>query len=304
MKKIIGILGLLLLVNTAYADKNPALIDMDSAPVSPSPAALEEESYMEWIEPIYEWAGGNPYSAFTPLVFEWYREEKDRGLPSEVFEDPGKVFVNVNRPLQQTIELEDAGEIEVGNTVGAEVYAQMDGTVDEALEAMVFRWGKPVGATEGKTYPPGGAFARRVEYFSPISNWGDGAYANLSLRRDGGIVKDLADRYLFLVKGDSQKGYDVVMQYLKSGGKTPTQQCFAIAIIRPEAPGKVSYKISTRFQGQSYKVLGNVSIGRKNIGFNVEKVRAIQVEYMGMLDELKKTGTIQDKPTDIGYDGK
>lgn len=185
--------------------------------------------------------------------------------------------------------------------MGAEVYAELQGTTDLALEAMLYRWGKPIGKTDGFTYPPGGPFARRIEYFAPNADWGSMAYASLSLRRDGGIVKDLADRYMMLVRGDSQRGYDVLMQYIGAGGTTPTTKVFAMAIIRPVADGKVSYKISTRFQGQSYKVLGNVSIGRKNIGFNPDKVRAVQMEYAGNLKELRETGKISEKKSDIEW---
>lgn len=276
---------------------NPALRDVPRSH-QPAPTELTFQSYQEWAAPLLR---PDYASAFTGKIFEWYEEEKGRGLPPEVYRDAGRVYVNVERPLRQTIEFEDAGDIEEGNTVGAEVYSEMTGTVNQVLTTMLFRWGKPVGSDDGFTYPPPGQFARRIDYWAPNPGWGPQAYASLSLRRDGGIVNDLADRYIVLLRGDDERGYDVFMQYVRPGGETSTKQVFAIAIIRPLSNGKVSYKISTRYQGQSYKVLGNVSIGRKNIGFNVEKVRAVQVETMNMLKALRETGKIPEKKSDIEF---
>lgn len=289
---------LLALITSTFtlAAGNPALLDLPAG--SPAPAQLTLESFTNWSKPLLK---PSYASAFTPNVFEWYENEKSRGLPQEAISDPGKIYVNVERPLRETIGYEEAGDIEEGNTVGAEVYSEMDGTVAQVLETMLFRWGKPVGAAEGKTYPPGGQFARRIDYFAPNPNWGTGAYASLSLRKDGGIVKDIADRYIMLIRGNEKDGYDVFMSYVRPGGNTLTKQCMAIAIIRPLPNGKTSYKLSTRFQGQSYKVLGNVKIGRAQIGFNIAKVRAIQEETMGMLKELRTTGKIADKKTDIEW---
>lgn len=300
MNKILWMMGILVpALALASQVKNPALIDVQDGVYRPAPDSFD--SYLSWAEPILHGTKGDYTSAFTENVFSWYAEEKDRGLPHESYVDKDGVYVNVERPLRETIELEESGEIEEGTTVGAEVYAVMEGSVDQALEAMLYRWGKPVGKTEGWTYPPGGVFSRRIEYFSPNADWGTGAFASLSLRRDGGIVKDLADRYLVLVRGDANHGYDILMQFIGEGGRTPTTKVFAMAMIRPLEKGKVSYKISTRFQGQSYKILGNVSIGRRNIGFNVEKVRAIQLEYMSQLKELRESGKISEKKSDIEY---
>lgn len=294
-------LGLLAFAGSAAAaNLNPALIDVQTGKVRPAPEKLDMDSYLEWAQPILKPNASTNYtSAFTPAIFEWYNEERERGLPEGATN--GGVVINVERPLAQTIELEEAGEIEEGNTVGAEVYAEMDGTAEQALEAMLFRWGKPVGKMEGDTFPTANPFARRRDYFAPNSDWGPNGFASLTMRRDGGIVKDIHDRYLVLVHGDKDRGYDVLMQYIKPGGTTLTKQCLAIALIRPLPNGKASYKLTTRFQGQSYKVLGNVSIGRKNIGFNPEKVKAIQTDYTSQLKELRDTGTIKDKKTDIEF---
>jgi hypothetical protein len=289
----------LLLAPVAALASNPALIDMQTGVSNPAPATLDYASYTAWSAPLL--SGSDSVSAFTPKIFEWYQSEKDSPLPAAVYSDPQRISVNVARPIAETDAFEDTGEITEGNTVGAEVYAEQTGTIDQALNTMLFRWGKPANASEGQAYPPGGPFGKRTDYLAANSDWGLGAFASLTMRRNGGIVSDLFDRYLVLVRGDSVKGYDVLMQYVKPGGDTSTEKCFAIAILRPLANGKVSYKISTRYQGQVYKMLGNISIGRSQVGFNVSKVRAVQVESNGMLKELQDTGTIKDHKSDIEY---
>lgn len=294
------IVALWLLCGLAHAAANPALIDMENLGGGVAPAELSYESYAAWAKPI---VGEERFSAFTAKVFEWYEEEKGRGLPAEVAADPARLYANVEKPLRQTIELEEAGEIEEGNTVGAEVYVEMDGDTEQALATLLHLWGKPVGAAEGASYPAPSPFSKRIEYFAPVAAWGEGAYVNLSLRRNGGIVKDLSDRYLVLVRGNAAEGYAVVMQYVKPAApyRTFTQQVFAIGLIRPVGEGKVSYRISTRYQGQSYKVLGNVSIGRGQIGFNERKVREVMEEYRNRVKELKDTGSITERKNDLEW---
>ncbi len=298
----IGLSLLLLWSSLALAESpNPALLEMEDG-TEPLPAVLDVQSYSDWVTPLLE--NHNSYSAFTEKVFAWYEEQKRLPLPREVAEDPGKIYVNVERPLAQTIEMESAGEIEEGNTVGAEVYAELDGTVEQALEAMMHNWGKPVGASEGKSHPEPNPFSRRVEYLAPLPNLGEGVFANLTLRRDGGIVKDLSDRYYFIVRGNKEEGFMVIMQYRKPALKTFSKQCIAIAMMQPLPNGKTAYRISTRYQGQSYKILGNISIGRKQIGFNREKVRAIAEEYNQRVIELRTTGKIQDRKSDLEWGSK
>jgi hypothetical protein len=296
--KLIAI-ALLSLLATA-SEKNPALIDMDMAAKKPAPAELELASYEAWVRTILP--SQDTFSAFTPYVFEWYAEESQRSsLPAEVQEDPDRIFVRTDRPIAQTDELEGSGEIEEGNTVGAEVYAEFDATVEQALEAMMYVWGKPVGASVGHSFPPPSPYGRRVEYFAPLPELGEGAFANMTMRKDGGIIKDIFDRYILLVRGDRERGYTVVMQYVEPALKTLTQQVFAIALLTPLPNGKVAYRISTRYQGQSYKVLGNISIGRAQIGFNKAKIKNVALEYGQRIKELKETGTIKDRKSDIGW---
>ena len=299
MKFLTPFVALALLPAAARADKNPALIDMQSGVSRPAPAELSLASYQAWAAPLLK--GADAVSAFTPKVFEWYQNEKDRGLPQDVYNDPQHIYVNVQRPLEETLAFENSGDITEGNTVGAEVYAEQAGTLTQALNTMLFRWGKPAGVAEGHTYPPGGPFQKRVDYFAANPDWGPQAYASLTMRRNGGLLQNLFDRYIVLIRGDETRGYDVLMQYVKPGGDSPTEKCFAIAILRPLPNGMVAYKISTRYQGQGYKILGSLKIGREQIGFNVQKDRAVQVESNGLLKELHDGGTIKDRKTDIEY---
>lgn len=289
--------SLLLLVFSCTAfsasNLNPALEGMLTGKKNPAPAVMEKNSYIAWSAPLLQ--SNNAVSAFMENVFDWYSAEKDRALPSQVYQDRNKIFVRVDRPLQETIDLENQGEIEVATTIGAEVYAEMDGTPSQVLEAMLFRWGKPVGQIEGSTTPPPSPYTKRVEYFALNAEWGAGSYVNQSIRQNGGMVNDLNDRYMVLVRGNAQNGYDVLMQFVKAGGMTSTTKCFAISTIRPVGDGtKTAYKISTRYQGQSYKIFGSVGLGRSQIGFNPQKAREIQLDFSRMLLELKSTGSIRN----------
>lgn len=299
MKTLIPALVLATLPPIAHADLNPALVDMQTGKVNPAPAELTLEAYQAWVAPYVK--GSDAMSAFTPKIFEWYQVEKDRALPPEVYKDPQHIYVNVARPLQETDALEKGGDITEGNTVGAEVYAEQTGTLKQALDTMLFRWGKPTGAAEGKTYAPGGNFQKRVDYYAANPEWGPNAFASLSMRRNGGIIADLSDRYIVLVRGDETRGYDVLMQYVKPGGGTSTEKCFAIAMLRALPGGKVAYKISTRYQGQNYSILGSIAIGRAKVGFNPANARNLQIESNGMLKELQDTGTIKDRKSDIEF---
>lgn len=293
MKTKMMVIAALLLTQVAIAG-NPALDNVLTGRQNPAPVELSLASFKAWVTPIVVKGDDDYYSAFTEKVFAWYEREKDRALPPEVSSDREKIYTDVEGPKRQTIEMEEAGEIEEGNTVGAEVYSEMQGTVGQVLEAMLYRWGKPVGKWEGSTNPQDSQFAKRADYFAPNPEWAAGGFATLTQRQNGGIAKDLFDRYIVLVRGDERKGYDVIMQYLKpENARTSSKKSFAIAIIRPIDANRTSYKISTRYQGQSYSFLGNVSVGRNNIGFNAQRVRQRQQEFAKTLKELRDTGTIK-----------
>jgi hypothetical protein len=282
---------------SAQAATNPALDGIINVGNRPAPAQLERNAYLRWAEPILKNGGKDYSSAFAEKIFAWFEREKDRPLPAEVQKDPEKIFVNVEGPKAETIALENSGEIEPYVAAGAEVYAELQGTVDQALEAELNLWGKPVGQSEGRTKPAPAPFGKRVDYLAPNPLWGSGVFASLEIRKNGGIINDLSDRYFVLVRGDSQKGYDIAMQFIGVVGESATSNVFAIAIIRPLPNGKSSFKISSRYQGQSYRILGEV--GRNTIGFSSSKVRGLQKNYMDTIVELRSTGKILDHTNDL-----
>lgn len=283
--------------SAALAAGNPALDGLINVGTRPAPAELTLDAYGRWVQPIAQPNGKDYTSAFAPSIFAWYEKQKDAPLPAQVMQDPDKIFVDVDTAKAQALALEQSGDIETYTAAGADVYAIADGNVDQAVEAQLNCWGKPVGQLEGKTKPAPSPFNKRANWFAPNPLWGAGAYASLEVRKDGGIIWDLSDRYVVLVRGDSQRGYDILMQYIGPADKSPTTNVLAIAMIRPLPNGKSSFRISSRYQGQSYRFLGE--IGRNTIGFSQSKVRAIQKSYLDTVAELRTTGKIQDHVNDL-----
>lgn len=263
-----------------------------------APAELSKDAYVRWAEPLLKAQGTDRLSPFTNIIFAWYEANKGNSLPGEVAKDPQRIFADVETAKRETIALEEAGEIEKYVAAGANVYAEIPGTVDQVLESTLYLWGKPIGKTEGKTKP--GAqptHSKRADYLEPNAKWGPGAFANLEIRKSGGIVKDLSDHYILLVRGDATKGYDVLMQFAAPQGKTETQQVLAIAVIRPLGNGKVAHKIASRYIGQSYGLLG--PIGREQMGFNQAKVKQIEKSFTDYVNELRTTGKIADQTNEL-----
>ena len=304
MKWIIVAAVVLCTAGLARADVNPALAGIQKGKFLPAPQSLSEDSYLDWLDAVSKIQGWQDVaSAFTDKLFVWYENEKNRGLPNEVYQNADRIYVNVDRPKQETLELEDQGEIEAQTTIGAEVYAEMDGTIDQVLDVMLFRWGKPIGKADGETHPNGGMFSKRVEYFSPNLEWGSNGYVNVSNRTNGGLLKDMDDRFLVLIYGDNVRGYDIVMQFLAPHGRTATKKSLGIATMRPLPNGKTAFKITTRYQGQSYNI--PLIDGRSVFGFNESKVRAVQKEFSDMLEEYRSSGKIkQNSMDDIVSQGK
>ena len=279
-----------LMASNARAEVNPALKGIQTGNAILAPEALNAESYMSWIELVRkELKLADFASAFTYGMFDWFENEKERDLPLEVSKDEEKIYVDVERAKKETTDLEDVGEIESSTTIGADVYAEMDGTIDEVMNVMLYRWGKPVNAQEGETHPDPSPFSLRAEYFAPNAEWGPNAFANISSRKNGGLLNDLDDRYIVLIYGNQTRGYDFVMQYFAPAGKTATKKSIAMGTMRPLKNGKTAFKISTRYQGQNY---GVIPFGRSLFGFNVGKVRGVQVDFSRMLAEYKKLGRI------------
>jgi hypothetical protein len=282
---------------SAFATVNPALDGIINVGTRLAPATLTLDSYNRWVEPIAKPAGKDYTSGYAPAIFAWYERQQNAPLPPQVNADPEHIYVDVETAKAQALALEASGDVEPYTSAGADTYALVDGTVDQALEAELNVWGKPVGAPEGKTKPAPAPFGKRANWLAPNPLWGAGAYASLEVRKDGGIIYDLSDRYLLLVRGDSSKGYDILMQYIGPVGQTSTTNVLAIAMIRPAPNGKASFRISSRYQGQSYRFLGD--IGRNTIGFSQSKIRGIQKSYVDTVHELRTTGKIADHVNDL-----
>ena len=71
------------------------------------PATVTRASYEGWLRAI-----GSNLSAFTDNAFDWYETQLRTPLPSQVAADPDKIYVNVDKALQETIALEQSGDIE------------------------------------------------------------------------------------------------------------------------------------------------------------------------------------------------
>jgi hypothetical protein len=268
------LLFLFFLSAVAFADVNP-------------PSGLpERRSYTRWINQV-----GAVESAFTAPIFDWYEEQLRTALPSAVNEDPEHLVISVDRPIAETIELEESGDIESGTTYGMEVYAILDAPIETALEALLFTWGKPIGKREGITYPFDTVFNYNKEVIR--ERWGANNYESESTKTGGGVAKDLRDSFTLLVRGDAQNGYIVLGNYLKPLGKTTTTSHISLAYFKPMADGRTEFRVSARQTGQSYKIFG-IEFGRRNFGFNVSRLRQGENAFIDSVQELKTTGTIRE----------
>ncbi len=249
--------------------------------------SIDRDALAKWVDQIHA-----VQSPFQDYVFDWSDAEKGRDLPSEVNSDPDKTFVSVEKPLQETIALENQGDVEKGVTYGLEIYSKINATIEQVMETVLFRWGKPIGKTSGATYPFDSVFGYRVEALSQL--WGESSYLNKSIKTHGGIAKDIQDELYFLVRPANSGGYDLAAGFVKAAGTTTTKTYFMLSQIRPLADGTVSYKISGRQMGQSYTQLG-LEFGRKNFGFNRDRIHNGQKEVLGMIEEYKRTGKIHER---------
>lgn len=258
-----------------------------AADVFELPGAIERESYGAWLEEI-----GSVRSAYTDHLFDWLEEQKTAALPKEVAVDPEHLFVTVDRPLQQAIEAEANGDVERGVTYGLETYGVVDADVATTLETILFRWGKPVGAESGVTYPLDTVFGYREEKLTPV--WGPGSYRSETTMKNGGVAKDQNDVSTLLVRGNPRDGYVIVGNFFGPKGKTPSTSSMSIILIRPTADGRTDYRVSGRYTGQSYLIFG-IDFGRRNYGFNATRIRAGQKDFYANVAELKNTGKISER---------
>lgn len=276
MKHALWLFSALLLAPAARAE----------SPAGAPPAAITRAGYETWLHSL-----NSNVSAFLDNAFDWYDRQLKSPLPAQVATDPDKIYVNVDRALQETIALESSGDIEEGNTVGFDAYALIDVPVQVALETKLFNWGKPVGQAAGTTYPYDTVFSS--SRFTLSERWGAGNYYSRSVQTGGGIVKDLHDDYTVLVRGDAVHGYTLFITYFGPNGDTATQAHISIIMLTPTANGKTEYRQCVRQNGQSYKIFG-IEFGRKNFGFNVARDRQGVKALMNTMAELKNTGKIKE----------
>lgn len=277
MKKFLVLLSFLATVPVFAADVN-------------APERIERTSYLRWLHDI-----GSNQSPYESAIFAWYEEQRNAPLPAEVAADPDHLFVTVDRPLAKTIELEEAGDVNPAVTYGLETYGILDADIQTTLETILFRWGKPVGATEGVTYPTDTVYGSRQESLN--LKWGPSSYRTITKKSGGGVAKDMNDVFSLLVREDGAGGYDLIGNFFgPNGGRNQTQTTSSITIIsiRPTNDGKTEYRVAGFQTGQSYSFFG-IEFGRRNFGFNRDRIRTGQKEFFDQVAELKNTGKITER---------
>lgn len=252
-----------------------------------APEVLEREAYRTWLQEI-----GSVESVYLDSIFDWYEEQKNSSLPPSVEQDPDQLVISIDKPLQDAIEAEANGDIERGVTYGLETYGKLNAPLAVVLETILFRWGKPIGATSGVTYPFDIVFGFRQETLAP--HWGPTAFRTETVMKSGGVAKDQNDVNSLVMRGSPSTGYDFVGSYFGPKGKTATTSSISMIWIRPTEDGKTEYRVSGRYTGQSYAIFG-IDFGRRNYGFNVTKIRQGQKDFYAMVEELKTTGKIRER---------
>jgi len=265
-----------------------ALLFSSQAFAKDAPADLNRENYSSWLAQV-----GSVTSPYLERIFDWAEEQRGTRLPDPVLADPDKLFVSVERPLADAIEAEANGEVEAGVTYGLETYGIINSPVAKVLETILFRWGNPIGSkTGGVTYPVDTVFSYREEKAQLM--WGANSYRVETVMKGGGVAKDQSDISSLLVRGDASRGYMIIGNFFGALGKTPTTSSMSIMLLTPTADGKTDYRVSGRYTGQSYKMFG-LDFGRKNYGFNVNRIRNGQRDFYLMVDELMRTGKITER---------
>lgn len=286
---------LLLTVSIAVLASLPAhALALGSGRANP-PGAITRASYASWLNAI-----NSPASPFADHIFDWQDEQLRSALPNPVNSDPDKLHVRVDRPMAETIALEQSGDIEEGNTIGFEAYAIIPAPIQTVLEAKLFTWGKPVGKAEGETWPFDSVFSQKHD--SLTAKWGAGNYYSTSDTSGGGIVKNLHDDYTLLIRGSDADGYTLYAGFFAARQNSPTTSHLSIVTLKPLPGGKTEFRQTVRQQGQSYKIFG-IDYGRRNFGFNADRVRQGQKQFFATVNELKTTGRIKEnKPSGFSAD--
>lgn len=253
------------------------------------PTKIDQASFTQWLGQI----GATP-SAYIPYAFGWLEAQRTSALPAAVAADPDKILVSVDKPLAEAIRLESAGDVEEGTTFGLESYGILDAPVSTVLEAILFCWGKPVGAPDGVTHPIDAVYGFREEKLT--REWGDGTYKTYTAKKNGGIAQDENDTYTLLVRGDAKTGYLVAGAFLgPNGADTSTTSYITIMTVRPMADGKTDYRVAGMLTGQNYSFLG-LDSGRHNYGFNAVRLREGLKGFLAQVKSLKETGKIPEHP--------
>ncbi|WP_316179317.1 hypothetical protein [Bradyrhizobium sp. SZCCHNRI1009] len=253
------------------------------------PNQITRANYQPWLKA----ALGDSYtpSAFYGIMFDWYDAQLRSPLPSAVFADPEKLYVRTDVALQQTIALEEAGEIEQGNTIGFDAYGRVNVTIDLLLETNLYFCGKPIGKDEGETKVRDTVFASvRCKI---VEKWGRGNYLSSMAQTGGGIVQDLHDDYFVLVRGNAVDGYSVFMSFVAPtpGQRTASDNHFSIMMMKGGPSGATDFRQSLRRSGQSYKALG-LEFGRRNFAFNAGRFRTAESGFIAAAAQLRDTGNI------------
>jgi hypothetical protein len=260
----------------------------DAPPVDP-PTQVTHDGYLDWLNAI-----NSNISAFVDLTFDWYSRQLGSPLPPQVNSDPDKIYIAVDQAEQQTISLENSGDIEEGNTMGFDVYCQVNVPISVALETVLFYCGKPIGQRQGDTYPYNDIFS--ACHLSIRENWGAGNYLSNVSMTGGGIVSDLHDDDTILLRGTPTDGYVLFASFYRPtpGSTTVTEAEIFITMLKSLSDGRTECRQSVRRNGQSYRFFG-LDFGRAQYGFNRALFHREQKAVLDSMNELQTTGKIKER---------
>jgi hypothetical protein len=258
----------------------------DTLPSSP-PDQVTPAAYRVWLTAI-----GSKRSKFFDGMFAWHAEQLVSPLPHEVNNDPLRLYIDVRHAMNETLDLEESGEIKRGNTMGFEAYALVDVPVAVALETVLFYTGKPIGQPSGRTHPRSPVYDRCE--WSLQEKWGPGNYFARNVQARGGfMVHDLHDEHTILVRGNKKDGYSIFFSFFgaEPGRNTATKAQMAIMVLKRSASGATELRHAARRNGQTY---GMGEFGRKEFGFNVNGIRTMERILTRSMVALNKTGRIKE----------